>query len=117
MYLMLLLGLGFADIENRLLCKPETIFRIASISKPITMAMVAKLWENGDLNLDKPVQYYVPDFPEKTFQGKKVYSIFFFILRIKKRQPKTAKQTANDKQCLMTFLIHNPRWPPLFTEI
>ena len=64
--------MGFADLENRLPCGPETIFRIASISKPIAMAIVAKLWENGDLDLDKPVQFYVPSFPEKTFDGKKV---------------------------------------------
>ena len=65
-------GLGFADVENRLPCKPETIFRIASISKSITMTKVAKLWESGSLDLDKPVQYYVPDFPEKTYNGHKV---------------------------------------------
>ena len=65
--------MGFADLENRLPCGPETIFRIASISKPIAMAIVAKLWENDDLDLDKPVQFYVPSFPEKTFDGKKVW--------------------------------------------
>ena len=64
--------MGFADVENRQPCNPETIFRIASISKSITMTTVAKLWENGDLDLDKPVQFYVPSFPEKTYDGKKV---------------------------------------------
>ncbi|XP_070174244.1 serine beta-lactamase-like protein LACTB, mitochondrial [Littorina saxatilis] len=28
--------------------------------------------ENGDLDLDKPVQAYVPQFPEKTVNGEKV---------------------------------------------
>lgn len=46
--------------------------RIASISKSITMAAVAKLWEQGKLDLDKPVQHYVPEFPSKTFDGKPV---------------------------------------------
>ncbi|XP_062586087.1 serine beta-lactamase-like protein LACTB, mitochondrial [Saccostrea cucullata] len=58
-------GLGYADVENRIKMKPETVLRIASISKPITMAAVAKQWEIGKLDLDKPVQYYVPSFPEK----------------------------------------------------
>lgn len=65
-------GLGYSDVENRINCTPDTIFRIASISKSITMAAVAKLWENGDLDLDKPIQFYVPEFPEKTWNGKKV---------------------------------------------
>lgn len=58
-------GLGYADVENRVRMCPETVLRIASISKPITMAAIAKQWETGKLDLDKPVQYYVPTFPEK----------------------------------------------------
>ena len=46
--------------------------RIASISKSITMTAVAKAMEKGDLDLDKPVQFYVPQFPEKTVNGEKV---------------------------------------------
>ncbi|XP_054721385.1 serine beta-lactamase-like protein LACTB, mitochondrial [Uloborus diversus] len=65
-------GLGYADIENRVLCSPDTVMRIASISKSITMAAVAKLWEDGKLDLDKPIQEYVPYFPKKTFEGKPV---------------------------------------------
>ncbi|XP_027766483.1 serine beta-lactamase-like protein LACTB, mitochondrial [Empidonax traillii] len=65
-------GLGYADVENRVLCKPETIMRIASISKCLTMMAVAKLWEEGKLDLDAPVQKYVPEFPEKVYEGEKV---------------------------------------------
>ncbi|GFU57407.1 serine beta-lactamase-like protein LACTB, mitochondrial [Nephila pilipes] len=65
-------GFGFADIENRVLCTSDTVMRIASISKSITMAAVAKLWEHGKLDLDKPVQEYVPSFPQKSYNGKPV---------------------------------------------
>ncbi|KAM4765992.1 serine beta-lactamase-like protein LACTB, mitochondrial isoform 5-T5 [Cyanocitta cristata] len=65
-------GLGYADVENRVVCKPETIMRIASISKCLTMMAVAKLWEEGKLDLDAPVQKYVPEFPEKVYEGEKV---------------------------------------------
>ncbi|XP_042327706.1 serine beta-lactamase-like protein LACTB, mitochondrial, partial [Sceloporus undulatus] len=65
-------GMGYADVENRVLCKPETVLRIASISKSLTMVAVAKLWEEGKLDLDAPVQTYVPEFPEKEYEGKKV---------------------------------------------
>jgi serine beta-lactamase-like protein LACTB, mitochondrial len=46
--------------------------RIASISKSMTMAIVAKLWQDGKLDIDKPVQNYVPSFPQKTYDGKEV---------------------------------------------
>ncbi|XP_060115980.1 serine beta-lactamase-like protein LACTB, mitochondrial [Heteronotia binoei] len=65
-------GLGYADVENQVLCKPETVLRIASISKPLTMVAAAKLWEEGKLDLDAPVQKYVPEFPEKEYEGTKV---------------------------------------------
>ncbi|MGH0132206.1 UNVERIFIED_CONTAM: hypothetical protein FKN15_048933 [Acipenser sinensis] len=65
-------GLGYADVENRVPCKPETVMRIASISKSLTMAAVAKLWEEGKLELDAPVQKYVPEFPEKEYKGEPV---------------------------------------------
>ncbi|KAG9340709.1 hypothetical protein JZ751_020299 [Albula glossodonta] len=65
-------GMGYADLENRVPCCPETVMRIASISKPLTAAAVGRLWENGRLDLDAPVQKYVPEFPEKQFEGEDV---------------------------------------------
>ncbi|KAJ7387896.1 hypothetical protein OS493_001246 [Desmophyllum pertusum] len=63
-------GFGFADIENRVLCSAKTVMRIASISKPLTATAAAKLWEEGKLDLDAPIQKYVASFPEKTFKNK-----------------------------------------------
>ncbi|XP_069103301.1 serine beta-lactamase-like protein LACTB, mitochondrial [Argopecten irradians] len=65
-------GLGYADVENRVPCSTDTIMRIGSISKAISMVAVAKQLEAGTLDLDKPVQHYVPNFPEKIVDGKKV---------------------------------------------
>lgn len=65
-------GLGLADVENRVPCHPDTVMRIASISKSMTMAVVAKLWQQGKLDLDKPVQHYVPSFPNKMFNKQEV---------------------------------------------
>lgn len=53
-------------------CGPDTVMRIASISKPLTAAAVARVWEEGKLDLDAPVQKYVPEFPEKQFEGEDV---------------------------------------------
>ncbi|XP_036431983.1 serine beta-lactamase-like protein LACTB, mitochondrial [Colossoma macropomum] len=65
-------GLGYGDLENRVACGPDTVMRIASISKPLTAAAVARVWEEGKLDLDAPVQKYVPEFPEKQFEGEDV---------------------------------------------
>ncbi|KAJ9598346.1 hypothetical protein L9F63_010962, partial [Diploptera punctata] len=64
--------LGLADVENRVPCHADTVMRIASISKSMTMAVVAKFWQQGQLDLDKPIQHYVPSFPKKTFENEEV---------------------------------------------
>lgn len=68
-------GFGYADLENNVRCVPETVMRVASISKSITMTMVARLWETGKLDLDAPIQKYIPDFPHKTFEGEEVSTV------------------------------------------
>lgn len=58
-------GFGLADLENHVPAHGETVYRLASVSKPITALAVLQLAERGKLDLDAPVQQYVPDFPEK----------------------------------------------------
>ena len=58
-------GFGWADVENRVPVDVETRFRIASISKALTAAAVGRLHQEGRLDLDAPVQRYVPSFPTK----------------------------------------------------
>lgn len=58
-------GFGWADVENKVGVDAHTKFRIASISKALTAAAVGQLVEAGRLDLDAPVQRYVPTFPEK----------------------------------------------------
>jgi hypothetical protein len=65
-------GLGYANVENRVPCSGDTVMRIASISKSMTMAIAGKLMEQGKLDLDKPVQHYVKEWPDKEFEGEKV---------------------------------------------
>jgi serine beta-lactamase-like protein LACTB len=58
-------GFGFADLEERVPVWPTTKFRIASISKPVTAVGLMELVEAGKVDLDAPVQKYVPSFPDK----------------------------------------------------
>lgn len=60
-----LAGFGFADVENAVPVRPESVFRFASISKPLTAIAALVLVQQGRLDLDAPVQRYVPYFPEK----------------------------------------------------
>ena len=59
-------GFGLADVETKRPVTPTTRFRIASISKSLTAAGLVLLVERGQLDLDAPVQKYVPDFPVKS---------------------------------------------------
>jgi CubicO group peptidase (beta-lactamase class C family) len=58
-------GYGLADVENNVAAKAATVYRLASVSKPITAVAVMQLAERGKLDLDARVQKYCPAFPEK----------------------------------------------------
>lgn len=58
-------GFGFADLENRVPVTPLTRFRIGSVSKSVTSAALGLLMEQKRLDIDAPVQRYVPEFPQK----------------------------------------------------
>jgi serine beta-lactamase-like protein LACTB len=58
-------GFGLADLEERVPVWPATTFRIGSVSKPRTAAALVLLVEQGKVDLDAPVQKYVPSFPDK----------------------------------------------------
>ncbi|MDX1741314.1 MAG: serine hydrolase domain-containing protein, partial [Rhodothermales bacterium] len=58
-------GYGFADLEHGAPVTEETLFRIGSVSKPLTAAAVGLLIQEGALDLDVPVQSYLPDYPTR----------------------------------------------------
>ena len=58
-------GFGQADLEQNAPVRPESVFRIASISKPIAATAVMQLVERGLVSLEDPIQRFVPTFPRK----------------------------------------------------
>lgn len=58
-------GFGWADLELGVPVTPLTRFRIGSVSKTMTATGLGLLVERGLVDLDAPVQRYVPDFPER----------------------------------------------------
>lgn len=60
-------GYGKVDLENDVPAKPTTVYRLASVSKSITAVAVMQLVEKGKIDLDVPIQKYVPSFPQKKY--------------------------------------------------
>jgi len=56
---------GFEDLKQRIPVTGETMFRWASISKPVTAVAAMQLVEQGKLDLTKDIRTYVPEFPTK----------------------------------------------------
>jgi CubicO group peptidase (beta-lactamase class C family) len=54
--------LGFADLERKVPLKDDTIFRIYSMTKPITSVAFMMLVEQGLVALDEPVHWYIPEW-------------------------------------------------------
>lgn len=58
-------GFGTADLENDVPVTPQTVFRLASISKPITAVLALQLAAAGELDLDADIASIVPAWPAK----------------------------------------------------
>jgi CubicO group peptidase (beta-lactamase class C family)/D-alanyl-D-alanine dipeptidase len=55
-------GFGYADPEGKVPATAETVYRVGSVSKLFTDIAIMQLVERGELNLDAPVDTYLPDF-------------------------------------------------------
>lgn len=59
---------GYADRENQIPIRRDTIFRLYSMTKPITAAAVMMLMEQGKLELAQPVSDFLPGFEKLTVE-------------------------------------------------
>jgi len=55
---------GVRDVANQLPMTADSIFRLYSMSKPVTSVAAMMLVEDGKLRLDDPVSKYIPDFAD-----------------------------------------------------
>ena len=53
---------GVQDLETKKPLASDTIFRIASMTKPIVGVAMMMLWEQGKWTLDDPVAKHIPEF-------------------------------------------------------
>jgi serine beta-lactamase-like protein LACTB len=60
-------GFGSANVELEIPVKINTKFRVGSLSKTFTALAVGKLKDDNKIDLDLPIQTYVPSYPEKKY--------------------------------------------------
>ncbi|CAH1195356.1 Penicillin-binding protein 4* [Paenibacillus plantiphilus] len=56
-------GYGMANLQTKSPNTPNTIFRIASVTKQFTALAIMQLQEQGKLNVKDPIHKYLPDYP------------------------------------------------------
>jgi CubicO group peptidase (beta-lactamase class C family) len=55
-------SIGYRDVESRAPMTPDTIFRLASMTKPVVAAALMTLYEEGEFQLSDPVSKWLPEF-------------------------------------------------------
>lgn len=114
-------GFGFADVENGVPARPETVYRLASVSKPMTAVATLRLAERGRLDLDAPVWRYCPDFPEKPWPvtARQLLAHQGGIRHYRPDEPVLARPFAGFAESLALFrddpLVHEPGTAFLYT--
>lgn len=63
-------GFGYADLENRVKAHSDTIYLLASVSKPLTATGLMVLVDEGRIDLDKPANDYLPGAKLRAFAGE-----------------------------------------------
>ena len=58
-------GFGYADEMNNIPATPETVYRVGSISELFTATAAMQLAEQGKIDIDRPLQTYLPEFSVK----------------------------------------------------
>ncbi|HZF65822.1 MAG TPA: serine hydrolase domain-containing protein [Chitinophagaceae bacterium] len=89
---------GMADLENNTPVTLRSKFRIGSVSKCLTSLAVGKLYGQGKLAMDTPIQTYVPHFPAKKY-------------------PLTIRQLAGHTAGIRHYRADDPQYPVRFKSV
>jgi CubicO group peptidase (beta-lactamase class C family)/D-alanyl-D-alanine dipeptidase len=65
-------SVGYADAKTKTPATPDTPYRVGSVSKPFTALLLMIFVELGLIDLDTPVQKYLPEFQPINKTGKKI---------------------------------------------
>jgi CubicO group peptidase (beta-lactamase class C family)/D-alanyl-D-alanine dipeptidase len=65
-------GFGYQDPDKKIPATAHTIYRVGSVSKLFTDIAIMQMVESGKVDLDAPVERYVPDFHPTNSFGKPI---------------------------------------------
>lgn len=85
-------SVGYADIAAEKAMKADSVFWIASQSKPMTAVAVMILVDEGNISLDDPIEKYLPEFRGQMFVAEKDNE---HIVLQKPKHPITVRETLN----------------------
>jgi CubicO group peptidase (beta-lactamase class C family) len=57
---------GYSNLNGEVPINPTTKFRIASVSKSVTSVALGKMIEQKEIDIDKDINIYLPEFPKKS---------------------------------------------------
>lgn len=107
-------GVGHSDVENGVAASADTVYRLASISKPITATCVLLLCERHQLDLDADIRTYVPEFPPKPWPvtARQLLSHTAGIRHYRRGETESTVHFKTQRQGLARFaadpLLHQP---------
>lgn len=61
-------AIGFQNIEKNTIANPNTIYRIGSTSKAVTSTLIAKLYQEGLIDLDYLISEEIENYPKKKME-------------------------------------------------
>ncbi len=92
---------GFADLKGDIPMPPEGAFRIGSITKMFTAAVIMQLAEDGVLTLDDPLALWLPEVAEQLPYGDQI----------------TLRHLLTHRSGLFNVVEHEAYYADLFTEM
>jgi CubicO group peptidase (beta-lactamase class C family) len=100
-------AVGESDLATDRKLKPDDIFWIASMSKPMTSLAVAILADDGKLSFDDPVEKYLPEFRDMWVAGEQTAQQRVLV---KAARPITLRDLLTHTSGLGEYRVTDPHW-------
>jgi len=100
-------AVGQSDLATGRKLKPDDIFWIASMSKPMTSVAVALLADDGKLSFDDPVEKYLPEFRDMWVAGEQTAQQRVLV---KAARPITLRDLLTHTSGLGEYRVTDPHW-------
>ena len=62
-------AVGYQDLDKKIPMRPDSLFRIASMTKPVTAVGIMILADEGKLSVEDPVEKHLPEFRDQPLVG------------------------------------------------